>query len=320
MSDTQSAAPENPRPMPPPRKLDEPRSRARRWSGFLGIAVLVLLVGAVSLTIQRLRTGTVEADLTREIAAMTREVEAMNARVAMLESASSGAQSTSAQLADLAMRLGAIEGNVARAADRDALIQLQDRIARLENRSPNEMLKRATATLARANLVRATESGTSFRAELDALRATAPEDPALGLLQSAADRGVPTRTILTARFADSARAALDAERSQGIDGNFAARLWASMRRLVTVRRVRGVEGTTTEDRIARAQAACDRGDLSGAVLEVREISGASGAPLEPWLKDAETRLAVDSAMADMIARSLQALAAPPTNAAPLGRP
>jgi hypothetical protein len=316
MSDTQSAAPEMTRPIPPP-----PRSWTRHLSGFLVIAVLVLLVGAVSLTIQRLRTGTVEADLAREIAAMKSDVEAMNARVAMLESASSETQSSIAQLADLAMRLGAIEGDVAHAADRDALAQLQDRIARLENRSPNEMLKLAAATLARANLARATESGTPFRAELDALRTVAPDDAALGLLQSAADSGVPTRPFLTARFADAARAALDAERNGQTGSNFAARLWASMRRLVTVRRVGDVDGTTTEDRIARAQAACDRGDLAGAVLEVRDLGGAAAGPLESWFKDAETRLVVDSAMADMTARIVQALTAPPaTLASPQGRP
>jgi hypothetical protein len=280
----------------------------------------VLLTGAIFLTVQRMRER--EAALTnlgRDIAALRADTDGLGGRVANLESSLSQAQSAGTTLADVAARLSAIEAEMARAADRDTINALQNRVARLEMEEPDEMLKRAAAALARANLARAAEGDAPFRTELEALRAAAPDDPALQTLQPLGDAGVATRATLTARFPEAARASLDAERIAEAGDDFLARLWVELRNLVSVRRVGDVEGATTEDRLARAQAACDRGDLAGAVMEVRSITGAAASPLASWLMDAEARLLVDRTIAELNARIVQALATP-LPASPSGGP
>jgi hypothetical protein len=172
------------------------------------------------------------------------------------------------------------------------------------------MLRRAAATLALANLVRAVESAVPFKTELAALAVVAPNDAALTVLRPLADSGVPPMTTLRARFPDAARAALDADRTNAAGGNLFARLWAGMRRLVSVRRVGNVQGTTDADRLARAQADLDRGDLSAAVMETRNLTPPAAMAMAPWLKDAEAHLSLDRAVSDMDARIAQSLAAP----------
>ena len=310
------SSPDKPPETAAPASANPPKPRRRRFLGFVTIATLVLLAGAIALLVQQLRTSdAAETKILSDIIALKNDVDALNSRTAALEKSSSEAQSASAEIASLTVRLEALESDVARAADRDTLAQLQERIAGLEHASPGELFKRAAATLARANLVRAATDGAPFKPELDALGVVAPDDSALGPLQSLAATGAPTRASLAARFVGAARAALDAERNIGADGNFIARLWVSMRRLVSVRRVGDVDGTATEDRLARAEAALNRGDLENAVMEVRSIEGVAAMPLQPWLKDAEGRLALDRIVADLNARIVQALAAEPQSQA-----
>ena len=118
----------------------------------------------------------------------------------------------------------------------------------------------------------------------------------------------------------AARAALDAEPAGGADQNFFTRFWAGLRRLVSVRRVGNVEGTANEDDLARAQVYCDLGDIAGAVMEAQAVSGPAAMPLESWIKSAEARLAVDSAVTEMNARIVQALAASAAPAQSSGPP
>jgi hypothetical protein len=200
---------------------------------------------------------------------------------------------------------------LSQAPDRDAMATLQARVGRLESGSPGETLKMAAATLARADLSHAAQGPGSFKPQWEALRAAAPDDPAVASLQPFADTIVPTREALTASFPEGARAALAADQQASTDGNFAARFWASLKGLISVRRIGDVAGDSAEDHLARAQADLNRGDLSGAVQETRAVNGAGAAPLRAWLRDAEARLAVDSAVQDMNARIIQALAAAP---------
>jgi hypothetical protein len=321
MNETESISqPQAAKPSAPPQKPEVVKPRARRVSGFLAVAILVLFGGTMLLMLQGLRAGNASeariADIARDVAALNRQTEGLNARLAALERSSAETQSVSARLADLNMRLAAVESDVSRAADRDTLAQLQGRIARLETTSPGEMFRTATAALARANLARAAEGSAPLDAELNALRAAAPDDPALAIVQPMAQTGVPTRLMLIARFPAAARTALEAERAGGADDNFFARLWTSLRGLVRVRRLGDLAGTTTQDRLARAQADCDRGDLAGAAMETRAVSAAAAMPLESWLKDADARLSMDDAIAAMNLRIVRALAAPAPSVAP----
>jgi hypothetical protein len=300
----------------------------RRFSAFLMLGILVLLIGAVGFTVANhwrdltgntapSRLSTAAADPTREITALRTQIDALEARVAALEKSAMAAQSAGASLGDAAARIGtmdtrlaALESQIARAADRDVLVALQDRLARLEMQNTGEMLRRAAATLALANVARAAESAMPFKAELAALAVVVPNDPALGALRPLADSGVPSLATLRARFPDAARAALDAERVRAAGGNLFARLWVSVTRLVSIRPIGDVQGTTDADRLARAQADLDRGEVPAAVTEVQNLTGAAAMAMASWRKGAEAHLAVDRAVADMDARIAQALAAP----------
>jgi hypothetical protein len=297
---------------PPPMGETPPRV-TRRPSAFVLVAVAALLIGAAAFTFGIYRAAIAWND---EIAGLKNRIDTMDTRVVALEKSAAETRFATAALPDVTARLGtmdtrlaSLESQIARAADRDILSGLQDRVSRLETTNEGHMLRQAAAALALANLARAVESGKSFKPELDALSAIAPGDPALGPLQPWAETGVLTLAALRARFADGARAALDAERATGEGGNFFARAWASLTSLVRVRRVGDVEGTTTADRLARAEADLGRADLSGGVMEAQSVTGAAAIALAPWLKDAEGRLAVDRAVADMDSRIVQALAA-----------
>jgi hypothetical protein len=291
-----------------------PRPRRRpAFAIFFGLAIVALLVGAGFFAWEqmahRLAVEPEIAQVRRDIAALRNDVQALDARVTALQK-SPPSSDLAAQLDALKARIDETEGALSRTADRDAIATLQTRVARLESGSPSEMLQTAAATLARASLSRAAQTSASFKPEWEALRAAAPDDPAVGALQPFADVSVLTRASLVASFPEMARAALAADR-QDTNGNFAARLWTRLSGLISVRRVGNLQGNTTEDRLARAQADMDRGDLSGAVKETQAVTGPAAAPLDNWLRSAEARLAVDSAVLDMDTRIIQALAAAP---------
>jgi len=286
--------------------------RRRLLPVFFAVAVLVLLAGAGFLAFQQVTQRLVLepqiAGLARELAALKTDVQGLDARLGTLEKAAP-ATDLAAQLAAVEMRLAEAERMLSQAPDRDAIAALQTRIARVESGSPGEMLKVAAATLARAGLVHAAQDSPSFKSEWEALRAVAPDDPAVAALQPFADVVVPTHAALLAAFPEAARASLTADAAVDANGNFAGRLWARLRELISVRRVGDARGDSNEDRLARAQADLDRGDLSGAIKEARSVSGPAAAPLGSWLRDADARLTVDSAAMDVNARIIQALAA-----------
>jgi hypothetical protein len=280
---------------------------------FFGLAVVALLVGAGFFArqevVRRLAVEPQITELRSEIGALKNGEQALDARVTALQN-SPPSPDLAAQLKTVEMRLAEAERMLSRAADQQALQTLQDRLARVESGSPGEMLKTAAAMLARANLARAAQASGGFKPEWEALRAIAPDDPAVGSLQPYADLNVPTQSAVLASFAEAARASLAADQQANGDGNLASRLWASLRGLISVRRVGDVEGTTNEEHLARAQADADRDDLSGAVKEVQAVTGPAATALDAWLKSAEARLAIDGAVLDMSTRIIQALAAP----------
>ena len=129
MNETESnSQPQAATPSAPPQKPEVVKPPARRFSGFLAVAILVLFGGTMLLMLQALRAGNASeariADIARDAAALNRQTEDLNARIAALERSSAETQSVSAQLADLDMRLAAAESNVSRAADRDTLAVL----------------------------------------------------------------------------------------------------------------------------------------------------------------------------------------------------
>jgi hypothetical protein len=121
---------------------------------------------------------------------------------------------------------------------------------------------------------------------------------------------VPTIYELNERFPGIAREALDAE-LQAADAGFFARMWNSVRHLVSIRRVGDVDGTDSASILARAERALAEGNLARAVGEVNALTGIAAQTVTPWLAGAEARLELDDAIAGLNARVVAALAAAP---------
>jgi len=298
---------------PGPRALRRPRL----FRTFVGIGVAVLVIGAFGLALPQLHLFGDPRQVTTaaEIAALRSELQTANSRLAKMEQAAAAPQSgllpddTAARFQTMDSRLAALETQIARAADRDSLTALQDRLTRVEKDSAGVMLRRAATILAAANLARAAQSGAAFDQELGALRTLAPDDPALVPLEPLAV-GVPTAPMLAASFPQAARDALQSDADNQAGRNPVGRVWATLRRLVNVRRIGDVEGTTNADRLARAQVNLDRGDLAAATTEAGAVTGAAAASLSPWLKNAQARLTADRAIAEINRRVAQDLVLP----------
>ncbi len=228
-------------------------------------------------------------------------LDALEARLSMLESQAQSAPASP----DVASRLAAVEAQAARAGDKETQAELLGRLTRLESQNSGETLRRAASVLALATLARATRDASPFKVELDALAGTDPNDPVIAALQPIADTGAPTTAILAGRFPQVARMALDAERKARAT-DFLSRLWASIAGLISIRPVGNAEGNTTPDRLARAETALGRGDLTAAVRETEALTGAAASSIAPWLKDARARLAIERAVTQMESRIVQA--------------
>lgn len=137
----------------------------------------------------------------------------------------------------------------------------------------------------------------SVRGHFDALDLT--REPAIGKaldgLAANADKGLPSRAELAASFAPLARSAVQASQVPE-DADLADRLLAEAGNLITVRPIGEVEGEDVPARVARAEVRLSRGDLEGALQEVRGFTGSAAAVLAPWLVQAEARLAAEGAV------------------------
>lgn len=259
-----------------------------------------------------------------DLAPITTKLAALDAHVGALEAdMARSAQTLNGTLSGIEGRLKSLEANapppnLALRLDSFALKSDTDgidaRLKAIEAQNTGELLHHAAALLALARLARAVDEPGPFALELDTFAVAAPGDPVIALLQPYAANGVPAKPALLTQFPNVARAALDAERSSDARTLF-QRLWANILGLISVRRVGEVAGNDTESRLARAQAKLDTGDLAAAAAEVRALKGPAAKTTASWLKNADARLQLDRAVADMSARVISALAAAPTQAA-----
>jgi hypothetical protein len=325
--------PASPSPEPEPKR---PQMPSRLLPGML-MAALVVVAGAVlvsrwapianspaeppagtSVATRIENASGATADLQRGLASLNARLQADESRLGSIDKTGGGAPGTNAPgFSDLASRLGgvearlnALENQIARAADKDVQVSLQERLTKLESASSGEALKRAATVLALATLALAASEAMPFKPQLEAMSALDPGDAAVAALAPYATEGVPTIAVLRARFPFAARAALDAERAQVVGDGLWTRLWTSVARLISVRRVGDVPGATSSDRLARAEADLERNDLTGALSEGGALIGPASAAMAPWLVQAQSRATVDRALADMESRIVQTLGAP----------
>jgi uroporphyrinogen-III synthase len=225
------------------------------------------------------------------------------------------------QIASLTQRLDQMAGLDAKVGElAPRLDALDQQVAGLPKGAGQQ---RAVALIVAIGELRsALASDKSFAAELSTLGDLTQSDEALrprlkpivDSLTPMAEAGVPTLSQLAAGFptTEIARAGEADLAGEVSDDNWLKRFWRglghSISEVITVRPTGpDVEGDDTLARLARAEAKLGEGDLSGAVAEVRGMKGLAAEASAEWLAQAEARLAIEQAaaqLADMSTREL----------------
>lgn len=162
--------------------------------------------------------------------------------------------------------------------------------------------------LAATQLAGAVERGDRFAVELKTVRNLAPSsinvESLLGSFAAYADKGIPTKEALLARFpamVDSAmRATILPDDNQLLAGTV-----ERLSSLVSVRRVdAAAEGESAQAVLSRAEAKAEAGDLVGATAEIATLHGAPAEAAKPWLTDATVRLSAQENLSALAAEAV----------------
>lgn len=226
------------------------------------------------------------------------------------------------QIAMLGQRLDQLGGLDAKLQELEPqLSALSDQVANMPRGA--EQQRAAALIVAIGELRSALASDKGFTAEVAALEDLTRNDdmarpqlkPVLDELAPLAEGGVPTLSQLAAGFPakEIARAGEAELAAEVTDDAWYKRLWSgtvhALAEVFTLRPVGpDVEGDGTLARLARAEAKLDEGDLSGAVTEIRGLDGLAAEAAAEWLSQAEARLAVERAAAQLADISTRALA------------
>jgi hypothetical protein len=190
------------------------------------------------------------------------------------------------------------------------------RLGKLESSDILELARRAALANAIANLSRAAQGSSPFKTEFDVVAAMLPADARLGDIAPFADKGLPTVGTLATMFPNIADAARDAEEAAK-GRTWFEKFWANFTSLVSVRSVGETQGHSTDARLARGEVRLKAGDLAAAVKELSAIGGPARNALASWMAQAKSRVAVETALAEVNTRAIEALSGPASGAEPV---
>jgi hypothetical protein len=233
----------------------------------------------------------------------------LNQKVARADAAPSDEKSTAAadanaaQIATLADRVDALEGN-AKTTESTLAAELAKRGA--ENADDRSV---RTAVIAAA-LATAVERGRPFPAELQAAQAQAADPEMLAPLAPFAAAGVPNANALARELTSLEPALLQAADVKPAEGGFLEKLQAHAERLVRIRPIEEIAGDEPADVIARVEIKAAHGDLPGALTELAKLPPPLRAPAQPWIDKAQARATALAASRRFAADALTALAKP----------
>jgi uroporphyrinogen-III synthase len=239
------------------------------------------------------------------IGALSSENQALRDQVAMLNQRLEAMEALDAKVQELEPKLSA----------------LSDQVANLPKGVQQQ--RAAALIVAIGELRSALASDKSFAPELSALNDLTQTDdavrprlkPIVDELAPFADAGVPTLSQLAASFpaTEIARAGEAELATEVADDPWYRRLWHgtvhALSEVFTLRPVGpDVEGEGTLPRLARAEAKINEGDLSGAVAEMKGLTGLAAETAAQWIALAESRLTVEQAAAQLADISTRELA------------
>ena len=236
----------------------------------------------------------------------------LDQRLGAAEQAGSRLQELSGSVDQLTQQLSADEQQGQQLASQ--IGTLDERVSEAESRLEEAARNRNQATalaLIVGQLEAAIDEARPYATQVQALTAMtqdgAGSDAASGdairqavsALEPGAAGGVPSIGTLRQSFAPVANEIVHAARAPEGD-NLLNRATDNLMRLVTVRPVGDdVRGDTAEARVARAEAALDKGDLAAAVAELDQLEGRPADAAADWLAQAKARLGADQAVAQL---------------------
>jgi hypothetical protein len=181
----------------------------------------------------------------------------------------------------------------------------------------------AALALALLQVRDAVELGRPFAAQYETLAGLAQGRPelseAVATLAAPAKTGVATRTVLLRELHKLANAIADANTLPlSTDAGWAGTALAKLRGLVKIRRLDGGPAAGPAGEINSAETALAGGDLAAAVADVGKLAGASASAAAPWLRMAQQRLAVETALSHLEATLTAGLGGSANGPAPSG--
>jgi len=188
----------------------------------------------------------------------------------------------------------------------DEVGQLKARIAVLEGQDVRS-IEAATAALAAAALIEATQGSKPFVEEYEALRAAAPTLPELMGLSRLAETGAPSRGALAISFETLAAKAASRSRKPPQDAGLGARIAYAAGKVVTIRQVDDLEGNSPDALVARAELALREGEVVSALAVLDQLPPKGRAALASWREGAERRAVIDRDVAALRVRAVRDL-------------
>jgi hypothetical protein len=251
---------------------------------------------------------------------MASRLSQLDQRLGAAEQAESRLQELSGSVDQLTQKLSADEQQSQELASQIGTLdgRISDAESRLEAAERNR--NRATAlALIVGQLEAAIDEARPYQTQVQALTAMTqdgagsdvPGDGAIRQavsdLEPGAASGVPGIAALRQSFVPVANEIVHAARAPEGD-NLINRATDNLMRLVTVRPVGDdVRGDTAEARVARAEAALDKGDLAAAVAELDQLEGRPAEAAADWLAQAKARLGADQAVAQLRTQATELL-------------
>jgi hypothetical protein len=231
------------------------------------------------------RVSALEAQVKNlDLAPLKARLDSLESGLKDLHSAVEKAQATgSTANAALSERLAAIEAQVKQAASRPAVAN-------------------AAEVVALGALQDAIAKGAPFKKELDVVRTMLGDaGSSLAPLEASADSGLPTIAELRRRFSDLAPKLASAPPPES---GYFARLWANASRLIEIRPVGEVAGTSAGAVVARIETRLAKNDLAAALDEAAQLPAGAKAQAADWVSAASRRREADAAVKNLLNAAL----------------
>ncbi|RVV97984.1 hypothetical protein EKE94_10990 [Mesobaculum littorinae] len=257
--------------------------------------------GVTEAQLEELRNsaGSGSAETGEQVAALADRIDALEQRIGEIAATrSEGSAETGEALDAYARQLETLQSDLD--AQRQEISQAEERATSLQQQSEAQ----ARALTARAALTRiqaAVEGGDGYAGALSSLtensNVAVPE-----VLAAQADSGVASIGALQVDFLPAARDSLAASRNAGAgSGSLSQRFGTFLRSQTEARSLGEREGDDPDAVLSRAEARLTEGDLAAALAELDALPEEGRAEMAEWIDTAETRIAVDEALASLTA-------------------